>query len=589
MIRGFDLPVFRGFAGFRAEWLRSDASAGLAIAAVGLPSAIAYPAIAGLPPQTGLYASIASVVAYAVFGPSRRLIVGPDAGTMTVLAAAMAAIAASMPAGVVVDRVALAAILALGVGGFCLAARVMKFGVVATFLSRPILVGFFAGISLSILVGQISRATGVPIESDGLIAPIVELVGKSAAIHWPSVVLAAAMFLLLLGAKAVRLPIPGPVIVVVVSVILSAVFDFQARGIAVVGDIPSEFPSLSIPPVAALPLDKIALGSAAVFLVSFGSGIVAARSFGARLGEDVEPNQELVGLGAANISAGLFGAFPISVSDSRTAINVSVGGLSQVAGLVSAATLIAALLFLNDALRILPLPALAAILAAAAISLIDVNELRQVWHISRMEFAFALITMWGAISFGVLNGVVIAIAATLAYILRKMMYPRDALLGRVPGRDGFYKLHRFALAQPVPGLTICMIQGSILFFNADYVRRRLREIADKLPADTRWLVLDANAIVQVDSTSAAMLDEINTGLAKRGVTFCIAELHAETMALLERAGVSERIGRARLFDDLDDALIAFNAEGLNENSTSNSSRIANVGTKQRRGENEQEA
>ncbi len=213
--------------------------------------------------------------------------------------------------------------------------------------------------------------------------------------------------------------IPGPVIVVVLSVILSAIFNFEGIGIAVVGDIPSGLPSLSIPAISAFPLDKIALGSAAVFVMSFGAGIVAARSFGARLGDDVDPNQELIGLETANVAAGLFGAFPVSVSDSRTAINVSVGGKSQLAGLVSAGVLIATLLFLNDALRILPIPALAAILVAAAISLIDIEELRQVWRISRTEFVFALITMGGAIGFGVLNGVIIAIAATLIYLLHK--------------------------------------------------------------------------------------------------------------------------------------------------------------------------
>ncbi|MDI7864476.1 SulP family inorganic anion transporter [Rhizobiaceae bacterium n13] len=561
MARSFDLPVFKGFAGFRADWWRSDISAGLAVAAVGLPSAIAYPAIAGLPPQTGIYASVASVVAYAVFGPSRRLIVGPDAGSMTVLAAAMAAIIAAAPAAGT-DRVALAAILAIGVGVLCLVARVLKLGVLATFLSRPILVGFFAGISLSILIGQIGRFTGLSIESGGLIAPILELIDKRASIHWPSVMLAGAMFALLQAARVMRSPIPGPVIVVVVSVLLSAVFGFQQRGIAVVGGIPTGLPSLHMPQLSGLPIDMFILGSAAVFLVSFGSGIVAARSFGSRLGDEVDPNRELVGFSAANIGSGLFGAFPVTVSDSRTAINVSVGGMSQLAGIVSAATLIATLLFFNDALRILPIPALAAILAAAAISLIDVEELRLLWRISRMEFAFALITMAGAISFGVLNGVIIAIAATLIYLLRKVMYPRDALLGRIAGRDGFYKLHRFAQAEPIPGLAICMIQDSLLFFNADYVRQRLRQIADDLPAGTKWFVLDAATVAQVDSTSAAMLGEIHAEFTKRGIVFAIAELHTEARSLLDRAGVIARIGPHRLFDDLDDALIAFKEEQL---------------------------
>jgi sulfate permease, SulP family len=560
MTRTFQMPVLRGFAGYRASWLPNDISAGLAIAAVGLPSAIAYPAIAGLPPETGLYASIAAPIAYAVFGPSRRLVVGPDAASMTVLAAVMAAIVTAMPADASTDRVAIASMVALGVGAICLAARLFHLGVLATFLSRPILVGFFAGISISIMVGQVSRVTGVPIKSEGLIGPVLELASKSAAIHWPSVLLAAGMFALLQLIKALRPSIPGPVVVIVVSVILSAIFGFQQMGIAVVGDIPSKLPSLSIPFAAGLPMDKIVLGAAAVFLVSFGSGIVAARSFGARSGEDVDANEELFGLGAGNIAAGLFGAFPISVSDSRTAINLSVGGRTQLAGLTSAAALLASLVFLNDALRILPIPALGAILVAAAIGLIDVKELKNIWHISHLEFAFALITMWGAITFGVLNGVVIAIAATLVHILRKTMFPRDALLGRIVGRDGFYKLHRSPDAQQVPGLAVCMIQGSLLFFNADYVRSRIWKISDSLPAGTRWFILDASAIAQIDSTAAAMLDEIRADLAGRGIRLGIAELHSEVRTLLERSGAISRIDAAYVFEDLEDALRAFHAD-----------------------------
>ena len=548
------LPFAQGLRGYRPSWLRYDISAGLAIAAVGLPSAIAYPAIAGLPPETGLYASISPLIAYALFGPSRQLIVGPDAATMTVLAAAMAAVLAAAPEA---DRVALAAVLALCVGGFCLLARALHLGIIASFLSRPILIGFFAGISLSIMIGQIGRLTGLSMETDGLFSPLLELVQKANLIHWPSLTLALAMFALLQAATAIRLPIPGPVLVVVISVLLSFLFDLQGYGIAVVGDVPATLPKLNFPSLTGLPFDLILSGSAAIFLVSFGAGIVTARSFGARGGYAVDANRELVGFGAANIAAGLFGAFPVTASDSRTAINASVGGRSQLAGIVAAVVLIATLLFLSDALRILPVPALGAILVAAAISLIDLNALREIWRISRMEFVFAFIAVWGPIGLGVLYGVVIAIGATLLYVLRQMMFPRDAMLGRIPGRDGFYKLHRTPSAQPVPGLAIAIVQGSLLFFNSDHVDSRLRAIADTLTVGTEWFLLDASAIAQVDSTGAAMLDDFAAVLDNRGIAFGLAELHTDARTLLERAGVLERIGPAMIFDDLEDALRAF--------------------------------
>ncbi|NJL07856.1 MAG: SulP family inorganic anion transporter [Methylacidiphilales bacterium] len=550
--------MLTSLSGYRRAWLRTDVSAGLAIAAVGLPSAIAYPAIAGLPPETGIYASIAPLVAYAVFGPSRRLIVGPDAATMTILAGVMAAVLGSIPAEGT-DRVAVAALLALVVGGLCLVARLLQLGVLANFLSQPILTGFFAGISLSILVGQITRVTGVQIEADGLIGPLVELVRKIGMVHWPSLLLAAAMFVLLQVARVARSPIPGAVLVVVISVTLSALFDFEAQGIAVVGTVPEGLPTLALPGLAGVPIDKLLLGAAAIFLVSFSSGAITARSFGALTKEPVDANRELTGFGAANIAAGLFGAFPVSASDSRTAVNVTVGGRTQLAGLVSAAALIAVLLLLRPALRVMPISALGAILAATALQLMDFAGLRRIWTISRVEFAFALIALVGPISLGVLNGVVIAISATLIYLLHKIMYPQDAVLGRIPGRDGFYKMHRFPEAQPVPGLMLGLIQGSILFFNADYVRARIRAIIEEVPKETRWFVLDASAIVQIDSTGAMMLEELAGELADRGIRFGLAEVHAAPRALLERAGVADHIGASMIFPDLDDALRAFRA------------------------------
>jgi MFS superfamily sulfate permease-like transporter len=366
------------------------------------------------------------------------------------------------------------------------------------------------------------------------------------------------MFVVLQAARLASFRVPGPVLVVMISVVLSAIFGFEGRGIAVVGDIPQGLPGLTLPRIAeGLPVGTLILGALAIFLVSFGSGVVTARSFAARAGYAVDSNRELTGFGAANIAAGLFGAFPVSASDSRTAVNMAVGGRSQAASLVAALALMATVLFLGPALRIMPIAALGAILAATALSLIDFAGLKQIWRISRMEFVFALIAMWGPISLGVLNGVVIAIGATLAYVLHKLMYPRDAMLGRVAGRDGFYKLHRVAAARPVSGLAICLVEGSLLFFNADHVKLRLQTIADGLPANTRWLVIDAGAIQQIDSSGAAMLEEVYGKLTSRGISLGLADVHAEVREILTRSGVIERIGPAMVFDNLEDADTAF--------------------------------
>lgn len=549
------LPFVSKFSGYKRAWLQPDVMSGLSIAAVGLPSAIAYPAIAGLPPEMGLYSSILPLIAYALFGPSRQLIVGPDAGTMIV----MAAVLASLGPLAGLDSVATAAAIALVVGLLCFGASLLRLGFIASFLSRPILIGFMSGIALSILVGQIGRLTGVSIESDGLIRPLVELVGKAALINWPTLVLGLSLFVLLRVLAAAVPGLPGPLVAIVVATALAAFIDLPSYGIAAIGAIPGQLPTPKLPVPSGVDWGDLVLGAAAVLLVSFGAGIVTARSFAEKTGERVDANKELVGFGAANLAAGMFGGIPVTASDSRTAINVSMGGKTQLASVVAAVALALAVAFMTGALQLIPKAALGAILASAAIGLIDVQALARLWRTSRMEFLFALIGMSGAIGFGVLRGVIVAVAATLLYLLVKGAKPRDAVLGRMPGREGFYKLHKHPGAQSIPGLAIYLVQGSLLFFNVEYVQRRFEALLATLPAETRWLVLDAGAVVQIDTTAAAMLDDMQALLAARGVAFGVAELHSEPRALLERTGTLARIGPDMLFDDLEDAAAAFRA------------------------------
>ena len=558
-----ETPVWRfdllsSLRGYRAAWLPTDIGAGLAIAAVGLPSAIAYPAIAGLPAETGIYASIASVLAYAVFGPSRRLIVGPDAATVTLLASVMGA-ALGAAGGGADARVAVAAAIAIVVGAICLVARLLKLGSIASFLSRPILVGFFAGVALSILVGQLGKITGLKIDAPGPVSALVELFTKSDAIHWPSLILAVAMFVLLMAAPRLKSPVPGPVIVVVLATLLSWLFGFEAMGMRVVGTLPAGLPSLSLPDFRSLSIPDFLMGAGAVFLVSFGAGIITARSFGEMTGDEVDPNRELAGFGAANLASGLMGGFPVTASDSRTAVNLSVGGRTQLAGIFSAIALSAAMLYFSDLLRLVPLPALGAILVAAALGLIDLKVLREIWRISPVEFVFAMIAMVGAIGFGVLQGVIIAIFGTLAHVVMNGMHPRVVLLGRLPNQAGFYKMHRSARVQAIPGMTIILIQDSLLFYNVDHVKARLAEIRAHLAPGTRWLVLDGSALAQIDVTAAAMLQEFHRSLAEDGIRLAVAELSSEATALLQRAELIDEIGETMFFDDLEDALRAFEA------------------------------
>lgn len=549
------IPIVQALKGYRASWLGRDVSAGIAIAAVGLPSAIAYPAIAGLPPEMGLYASIFAAIGYALAGPSERLITGPDAPTMIMLAAAFAVLGNGAPE----SRTILAAAIAVMVGVYSLLARLLRLDLVANFLSRPILTGFMTGISLSILVGQIGRLTGLKIESDGLLRPVLELARKAADIHVPTLLLGLGMLALLFLLKRLRSPVPGPVVVVILAGALSYLFDLNAAGIRVVGAVPSSLPRFGIPWSIPIALDQLLANSLAVWLVSFSAGIVTARAFGIQGGYRVDARKELGGFAAANIASGLFGGFPVTSSDSRTAINFSVGGRTRVAGLVSAFVLLAILVYLNGLLRLIPVPALGAILAAAALSIMDFTGLSNLWRVSRIEFVFALIGLFAPVLFGVLNGVAIAIAATLGYLLYRSMMPRLVLLGRIRDESGFHKLHRYKTAQAVPGLIVCLLQGSFLFFNADHVRSEIEADAEQAGQPVRWLILDAGSIPQMDTTAAAALMEINADLAAKGIRFGIADLHHECLKLLEAAGTVDAIGREMVFDNLEDMFDAFMA------------------------------
>jgi SulP family sulfate permease len=303
--------------------------------------------------------------------------------------------------------------------------------------------------------------------------------------------------------------------------------------------------------------DQLVVDALAVWLVSFSAGIVSARAFGAQGNYRVDASKELVGFAAANVASGLFSGFPVTSSDSRTAINLSVGGVTQVAGLFSAAVLLATLIFLSDLLRLLPTPALGAILAAAAIGLMDFSGLRGLWRVSRIEFVFAIIGLFAPIVLGVLNGVILAVGATLAYLLYKGMLPRVVMLGRLDGHQGFYKLHRFERAKPVPGLAVVLVQGSFLFFSAEHVQQRIEEILAELPTDVRWLILDASSIPIVDTTAAETLIGINADLSQKGIKFGLADMHSESLALLASAGVIESIGQDMVFNNLEEMLEAF--------------------------------
>jgi high affinity sulfate transporter 1 len=547
-------PIVTQLEGYRSTWFVKDVTAGLAIAAVALPIGIAYPAIAELPPIVGLYASILPLIGYAIFGSSRQLIVGPDAATLTILAASLSQI---LPTGSEQQRVAASSVFAIAVGVMCLLSGTFRLGFIANFLSRPILTGYLCGISLTLFTSQIGRLTAVSLEAKGFLRPLIELGSHLTQIHLPTLAFGTGMLLLLRLLRWWWPRSPGPLAAVIIGTSLSFVLDLGSFGISLVGNIPAALPNLSLHMPEGIALDDLAQDALGILVVSFGSGIVTARSFGAKNRYRVNANRELIGFGAANIVCGLFGGFPVSGADSRTAINDAVGGRTQVAGLVAAAMLTFVLIALTSVTRYLPVAVLGAVIASAAFDLFDAKELRRLWQTSHAEFLFALIAMLGVVGLGVLRGVVIAIAATGVYLLARVSRPSDALLGCIPGRDGFYKLHREPRAKAIPGLAIYLVQSSLIFFNIDYVRDRIRWIVERLPQSTRWFILDAEAVTTIDSTAAAVLAEINEELSRRHLRFGVANLHAQPRELLARSGFLASISHEMLFTRVEDAALAF--------------------------------
>jgi len=547
------IPLLDQLRGYRAQWLSADLLAGLSVAAVALPTAIAYPAIMGLPPQTGLYAAILPPVGYALFGPSRRLMTGPDTATCMMVASALLGLGIAA----VDERILVAAAFAIAVGLACIAAGALGLGFIANFLSKPVLMGFLAGVALDLIISQLGKLTGLSIASDGLFRHLMDFVLKLGGAHLPTFALGLGLLALLRALRRWAPRLPGPLVAVGLGLLLSLAFDFRDMGIRLVGAIPQALPAFTLPMPQGLALEDFALATLGILLVSFSSGIVTARSFGLKNHEAVDANRELIGFGAANIASGLFGGFPVTSSDSRTAVNYAIGGKTQLAGLVAAAALTAAVVFFGDGLAYLPIAALSAVLISAALDLIDVKGFRLLWQLSRIEFLFALIGMMSVLGLGVLRGVIVAVLATLSHLLWVASQPRDALLGSIPGRDGLYKLHRHPDAAAIPGLTIYLPEGSLVFFNAEYVKHRLLKSVTRTLVPPRWLVLDASAIGYLDTTAVDALEDARASLAARGIRLAIAGIHGRARQLIERSGLAARLGPEMIFHSAEDAADAF--------------------------------
>lgn len=541
--------------GYRVEWLRYDVAAGLSVAAVAVPVAIAYAQLAGFPPVVGLYASILPLVVYAALGTSRQLIVNPDAATC----AMVAAIVTPLAAGDALLYNTLAVSLAVLTGVVCIAAGLFRLGFLADFLGKPVLVGFMNGIAISIVLGQIGKVFGFPIESGRILPRLFEFASKLSSTHVPTLAVGTAALAVMIGVRRFMPKLPAPLIALAVAVGAVEMFALDQSGVAVLGVVPAGLPRLGWTPVPSALFAPLATGAAGLALVSFTSGMVTARSFASRNHYEIDVNREFVALGACNIAAGLSQGFAVTGADSRTAMNDTMGGKTQVTGLIAAATIALVLLFFTGVLRYLPDAALGAVLILAGVGLFDWPALVRFYRIQEGEFVVCLAAMLGVVILGALQGIVLAIAIAMLVLLVRSSRPADAVLGRVEGLQGFYDPNQHEGAKPVPGLVLYRFNASVIFYNAPYFKQRLLAVADANP-HARWLIVDGGPITHLDSTGADTIAGLVDDLAGRNIRLAMGGVVPQVQRMLERSGALDRLGSNTVFETLRAAVARYESQ-----------------------------
>ncbi|MGP5833194.1 SulP family inorganic anion transporter [Pseudomonas aeruginosa] len=546
------VPGLDSLLHYRRAWFRPDVQAGLSVAAIQIPTAIAYAQIAGFPPQVGLYACILPMLIYALIGSSRQLMVGPDAATAAMVAAAITPLAAGDPQRLV----DLSMIVAIMVGLFSIVAGLARAGFIASFLSRPILVGYLNGIGLSLLVGQLGKLFGYEAATSGFVAGILALLENLLHIHWPTLIL-GSLSLLLMVLLPRRFPqLPGALCGVLLASLAAALLGLDRYGVELLGEVPAGLPQLSWPQTSLEELKSLLRDATGITVVSFCSAMLTARSFAARHGYSINANHEFVALGLANIGAGVSQGFAISGADSRTAVNDMVGGKTQLVGVVAALVIAATLLLLNKPLGWVPMPALGAVLLLAGWGLIDVQALKGFWKLSRFEFSLCLLTTVGVLSVGVLPGIFVAVSIAVLRLLYYTYRPSDAVLGWMHGIDGQVELAKYPQATILPGLVIYRFDAPLLFFNADYFKQRVLAVVDGSERPNAVL-LNAEAMTNLDISGLATLHEVQQILKAQGVHLSLARVTGQTLDLLQRSSMLGEIKPPLVFSSVRSGVSAY--------------------------------
>jgi high affinity sulfate transporter 1 len=545
------LPGLRTLKNYQASWFRHDLAAGLTLAAMLVPVGIAYAVAAGLPGIYGLYATIVPLLVYALFGPSRILVVAPDSALAAVILAVILPLSGGDPA----RAVNLAAAMAVVTGLACLLAGIARLGFITELLSKPIRYGYMNGIALTVLFSQLPALIGVQPESAHVLTRLQETVSAMAngGFHTPSLLLGLAALAMIAALRRSRY-LPGTLMAVVAAMIASAWLDLESRGVDVLGAIPQGLPSLVLPGLTSSDILPVVVGGVTAAVLSFAETSILSRSYAARLGDKVDPNQEMIGLGAANLATGLFQGFPVSSSASRTPVAEAAGARTQLTSVVGALAVAALLVFAPQLLEPLPTSALAAVVIMAAIGLFELKDLKRIYRIQQWEFWLSLACCAGVVILGPIEGIGLAIVIAVIEFLWDGWRPHYAILGRVDGLKGYHDLKRYPQARQVPGLVMFRWDAPLFFANAEWFHRLVLEAVEQAPDPVKQLVVAAEPVTSVDVTAADMLVELNTRLRAQNITLCFAEMKDPVKDKLKRFGLYEQFERQGFYPTLGQAV-----------------------------------
>ena len=539
---------------YQRGWLARDVGAGLVLTSLLIPAGMGYAEASGLPAITGLYATIIPLLAYAIFGPSRVMVLGPDSALAALIAAAIGTMANGDPA----RAVGLASMLAILTGLFCLVAGFARAGFITDLLSKPVRVGYMNGIGLTVLVTQLPKLFGFSLKASGMADGVLGFAqGIAGGETKPAaLVIGGACLALILVLRKFAPKVPGILIAVVLATVAVTVLGLGAS-VRVVGEVPRGVPLPSLPAVEWADLGPLVIAAIGIALVSFADTSVLSRTWAGRGGYRVDPNRELIGLGVANLAAGFFRGFPISSSASRTPVAESAGSRTQLTGVVGALAITLLLVAAPGLTTNLPITALAAVVIAAVLRIFDFGALRVFLRVRRSDFILSMVAFLGVAALGVIPGIAVAVGVSVLDFVRRAWRPHDAILGRARGVKGYHDLARYPGARQVPGLVLFRWDAPLFFANADSFRERVLEAVHSAATPTRWVVVAAEPITDVDTTAAEMIQELDVELAARGAELAFAELKDPVKDRLNRYGLRTQIGNEFFFPTLGAAVKAY--------------------------------